>query len=363
MTDDDISPAAGCSASERPRARGRCLHASSRRRGGARSARAHAPRRRRDRRRRLRRADRGLPAVAAGQVRRRARGAQPRRRPRAEPRPRRRRGCPSAAARSSARPRTGCRRSAQEFGIGTFPTYNEGENIYYADGTGDRASATPARSAALRPTRRSLRDLATRRHPARRDVEGDAGRRSVGARRTPPSSTARPSRSWVRANTTTARTLREARARSPAGRSSAPSRASCRCCSCSSTSPRRATRRTSARSSATSTRATARRSRASSAARRRSASRSPRRSAARSCATRRCGRSATTARRVSVISDRLNVKAKRVIVAVPPVLAGRIDYAPGPAAAARRADAAAGAGHAAEGRPRSTTSRSGATRG
>jgi monoamine oxidase len=32
---------------------------------------------------------------------------------------------------------------------------------------------------------------------------------------------------------------------------------------------------------------------------------------------------------VSVISDRLNVKARRVIVAVPPVLAGRIDYTPG----------------------------------
>jgi monoamine oxidase len=31
---------------------------------------------------------------------------------------------------------------------------------------------------------------------------------------------------------------------------------------------------------------------------------------------------------VSVISDRINIKAKHVVVAVPPVLAGRIDYAP-----------------------------------
>jgi monoamine oxidase len=34
------------------------------------------------------------------------------------------------------------------------------------------------------------------------------------------------------------------------------------------------------------------------------------------------------ARGVSIISDRINVRAKRVIVAVPPVLAGRIDYSP-----------------------------------
>jgi len=34
------------------------------------------------------------------------------------------------------------------------------------------------------------------------------------------------------------------------------------------------------------------------------------------------------ARGVSIVSDRINVRAKQVIVAVPPVLAGRIDYAP-----------------------------------
>src|SRR5215208_3654182 len=33
-------------------------------------------------------------------------------------------------------------------------------------------------------------------------------------------------------------------------------------------------------------------------------------------------------RGVSIISDRINIRAKRVIVAVPPVLAGRIDYSP-----------------------------------
>jgi len=31
---------------------------------------------------------------------------------------------------------------------------------------------------------------------------------------------------------------------------------------------------------------------------------------------------------VSIVSDRINVRAKRVVVAVPPVLAGRIDYSP-----------------------------------
>ena len=37
-----------------------------------------------------------------------------------------------------------------------------------------------------------------------------------------------------------------------------------------------------------------------------------------------------------MISDRINVRAKRVIVAIPPVLAGRIDFTPGPAGRARR---------------------------
>ena len=48
-------------------------------------------------------------------------------------------------------------------------------------------------------------------------------------------------------------------------------------------------------------------------------------------------------------SDRVEVRAKRVIVAVPPMLTGKIDYEPGPARRARRADRPLPAGHPDEG--------------
>ena len=49
-------------------------------------------------------------------------------------------------------------------------------------------------------------------------------------------------------------------------------------------------------------------------------------------------------RGVRVESKRLNVRAKRVIVAIPPTLAGRIDYSPEPPGRARGADPAPAAG-------------------
>ena len=56
--------------------------------------------------------------------------------------------------------------------------------------------------------------------------------------------------------------------------------------------------------------------------------------------------------RVTVHSERLEVSAKRVIVAVPPTLAGRIHYQPANAARPRPADPAPAAGDADEGRGR-----------
>ena len=53
---------------------------------------------------------------------------------------------------------------------------------------------------------------------------------------------------------------------------------------------------------------------------------------------------------VRIVSDRLIVKAKRVIVAIPPVLAGRIDYRPHPARLPRRPHPAPCAGNSHQGR-------------
>ena len=103
------------------------------------------------------------------------------------------------------------------------------------------------------------------------------------------------------------------------------------CSSCSSTSPRPATSRTPARSSATSTPATARRCTASTAAR--SGSREVAAQARAAVVLQLAGAADRPGRRRRHAStrDRLTVKAKRVIVAIPPTLAGRIDYEPGAA--------------------------------
>ena len=194
----------------------------------------------------------------------RARGPQPRRRAGAEQ-------VRSAAAR---RPRRGGTFAgptqnhildlAAELGVGTFPTYNEGENVYFADGTRMTYSDSgPTGTAPPDPS--IIPDLATVGDPPGRDVEG--GRRSTRPGRRPPPATGTARRSSS-GSTRTARARASARScPRPRGRSSAPSRARSRCSSRSSTSPRPATSATSGPSSATSTRATARRCSASRAAR------------------------------------------------------------------------------------------------
>ena len=154
-----------------------------------------------------------------------------------------------------------------ELGIATFPSYNAGQNVFYAGGrrtlyadTGITGTAPPDSRAARRPAARDPEaQLAVAQvpvsapweAPARRAWTASRWRAGCGATRRA-ASASRPSR------------------RPRRGRSSAPSRASCRCCSRSSSSRRRATRARRARSSATSTRATARSRTASPAARSRS---------------------------------------------------------------------------------------------
>ena len=81
-------------------------------------------------------------------------------------------------------------------------------------------------------------------------------------------------------------------------------------------------------SSATSTPAWARRCGAFTAERRRLRSRSPRRSASGSSSTRRSRGSPRQGSQVTVHARGLEVSAQQVIVAIPPTLAGRIDYTP-----------------------------------
>ena len=162
--------------------------------------------------------------------------------------------------------------------------------------------------------------------------------------------------SWINGNTRHAAVPR-ARRRSRPGRSSAPSRASCRCSSCSSTSPRRATSRT-------------RHVRAQlQHPRRRADVPLPRRLAADLQADGEAARPRAVVlrppgeadhpgprRRRRCAPKRLDVEAKRVIVAIPPV-AGRARSTTSPVLPdrARPADRALPAGDADQGRRASTT--------
>ena len=174
------------------------------------------------------------------------------------------------------------------------------------------------------------------RHPARRDVQGGPGRRSLdgaeGGR------VRRADAAAVRRRRTRSRRSSRTWRRSRRGRSSAPSRARSRCCSSSSTSPRRATSRTSAPSSATSTPATAPRCTGSSAARSVICKRIARKLGRSVVLESPVRRIVQERRGVTVHSDRMDVRAKRVIVAVPPVLTGQDRLRARPARRARRAD-------------------------
>ena len=245
-------------------------------------------RRRRRRRRRPRRADRRAGADEGRQVGDRARGARPRRRPRPQPRPRRRQGL--RARRHVRRPDPGPHHRARprRYGVGTFDTTTRATTSTHR-GRPARRSRTRARPARRRRTRRSSPDLAlvvTRLDAMSLEVPVDApweaaqGRASTTARRSRPGST--PTRVNAAASARWSRRRR--------GRSSAPSRASCRCCSSSSTSPPRATRRNAGHVRAQLQHARrARRSRASSAARSVIPLRWRASSASASCCARPCG--------------------------------------------------------------------------
>ena len=238
---------------------------------------------------------------------------------------------------------------ASQLGVDTFPTYNTGDNVYFADGYADDLQRLgPHRHRAAGPHDPSRpRD---RCDPARRDVEGRAGRRSMGVRVRGATGTARRSSSG---STRTAPALGSARwCRRPPARSSGPSRARSRCCSRSSTSPRPATSRTSGRSSATSTRATGRRCSASWAALSQIAARLAHRLGSRVKLGTPVRRIESVHGGVRVVSKHHVITARRVIVAVPPALARRIRYEPGLPANRRALDARDAPGHAAQGHRR-----------
>ena len=115
-----------------------------------RGAKAHATSGRRRGRRRSGRVDRGPRAAARRQVGARARGRAASRRPRLEPPARRRRGV--GARRHVRRPDPGPHDRPRQgaTAIGTFPTYNEGNNVAYIEGdrvewsdTGPTGTAPP----------------------------------------------------------------------------------------------------------------------------------------------------------------------------------------------------------------------------
>ena len=244
-----------------------------------------------------------------------------------QPRARRRRGLRARRDLRRADPEPHPR-AAKDYGVDTFDTYDDAATTSTIDERpADRPTATPARPGRRRPTRRSRptsRTVVTQLDQMSTTVPVDAPweapkRRDLG----------RPDARDLDQGQQVNPRLRAICRPRPRARSSAPSRASCRCCSCSSTSPRRATRPTPARSSATSTRATARRCGASSAAR--SASRCDGRGRPRAPRLPQPAGApdrADAKRRARRRPTRATSTRKRVIVAVPPTLAGRIDYEP-----------------------------------
>ena len=236
---------------------------------------------------------------------------------------------------------------AKDLEVDTFKTYNEGENVYYVDGERSTFSDTsptgsaPTRPADPRPTWRPWSPASTRCRRRCRWTRPTRLRRR-------PSTTPRRSRPG---SPTTASSERFRRARRHRHAADLRRRAARDLAAVHPLLHRRprATSATRARSSATSTRAWARRSRASWAARR---------SCARSCTSgsasawscaRPCRRIVQGRRGVRVESKRLIVRAKRVIVALPPD-AGRADrLLARPAGPARGAHPARAPGHAVQG--------------
>ena len=260
---------------------------------------------------------------------------------------RRRRGVRARRHVRRARRRTTSSGSPKELEVGHLPDLQRGrERLLRRRRAHDLQRHRADRHRAARPG-----DHPRPRHdgrPARPDVDGGAGRRALGGglgrRLGPPDARAVDRREQRQPEASGGWCPR------PRGRSSAPSRASCRCCSRSSTSPRRATSATPAPSSATSTRATARRCSASRAARRCSAE-----DGSRTLGARVVLRSPVS--RIVQGRSGVRVESKRATSCAPSARSwrsrrrspGGSTTAPGPAGEPRPAHAADAAGHAAQG--------------
>ena len=324
--------------------------------------RAQAPRRRRDRRRRVRRADGGARDRAQGPLGDRARGPRPGRRPGAQRRHRRRRD--HRARRHLRRPDAGphARAGAEDEGRApsrpttpaTTSTSPTGTRLRYSDTGPDRhraaRSGDPARPGDCRhPARRDGRPRSPSTRPGRRANAAEWDSQTLEQCIDQNSAHAAVPRRW---------------SRSPPGRSSAPSRASSRCSSSLfyiAASGNEENVGTFERNF--NTRGGAQESRfvgGSQLICERMAQKLGRRAGARS---RRCAGSSRTAAGSPSAPTRVDVEAKRVIVAIPPVLTGRIDYEPDLPDRARRADRALPAGHADQGDRGLRPARSGATTG
>ena len=311
------------------------------RRGGASAGRGRrqAACGRRRGRRRARRPDRRARAAARRQVGGRARGATPRRRPRVEPRARRRRGVrarrhvrrPDAGPHD--RPRQGARRrhvpdlqrGRQRRYIGRRPA------LEWSD-TGPTGTAPPD------PT--ILPELATtvaQLDEMSKEVPVDAPWEAAKAHEWD----GQTLETWIRDNTRDAALSRARAARDAADlrRRAARAVAAVRALLHRRLGQRDARR---ARSSATSTRATARRCSALDGGSGAVVDEAGRATSASRLMLRHAGAPdrAARGRRARSRPTSSSCSAKRVIVAVPPALAGRIDYSPALAVRARPADAA-----------------------
>ena len=217
---------------------------------------------------------------------------------------------------------------ARELGVGTFPTYDKGDNVYVADGHrstySDRGidrhrAARPAdprpardrRSARWTRCRRAFRSRRRGRPPNAAELgRADAGDVGIDSHN--------PTRRFHQ--------VVPARHAADLRRRAARAVAAVRRCS---TSPPRATRATRGRSSATSTRRGGAQMSRFLGGSQEIALRIARQLGGRVHAALAGAADRARARRgAPCISDRATFRARRVIVAIPPTLAGRIDYDP-----------------------------------
>ena len=214
---------------------------------------------------------------------------------------------------------------ANEFGVGPSPPPTTGDNVYVRDGNRSTYSDTGITGTAP-PDPVILPDLAlvvSKLDKMATQVDVNSPWTAANAA----SWDAQTLQSFIEANSVTP----QFRELIPAatGRSSAPSRASSRSSSPSSTSRPLATSKTSGPSSGTSTRGWAPSRTASTAGRSSSLLRIAKRLGKKRVLLKQPVRRIVQEKQgVTVLTKRLRVRAKHVIVAIPPTLAGRIDYRP-----------------------------------